>query len=114
MFARPGGDASARLSRIASEFMAVEMVHRALALQSLGKLGNDRAFAKFTQREEVEGLPTSGQPGFTNILSAVKILESAGVGFGEEGSVKAGRFFELGDFVAQIPNPSDVNTRVPA
>ena len=114
VFARPGGNASARLSRIASEFMAVEMVHRALALQSLGKLGNDRAFAKFSQVEEVEGLPTSGQPGFKNILTAVEILKSAGIGFGEEGTVKQGAFYELSDFIAQVPNPSDVNTRNPA
>ncbi len=114
VFARPGGNSSARLARIASEFMGVEMVHRALALQSLGKLGNDRAYAKFSQAEEVEGLPTSGQPGFKNILTAVAILESAGIGFGKEGSVKEGRFYDLADFIAQVPNPSDVNTRNPA
>lgn len=113
VFARPGGNASARLARIASEFMAVEMVHRALALQSLGKLGNDRAFAKFTQREEVEGLPTSGDRGFVNILKAVEILQAAGIGFGEEGSAP-GRFYEFGDVVANVPNPSAVNTRDPA
>jgi hypothetical protein len=113
VFARPGGNASARLARIASEFMAVEMVHRALALQSLGKLGNDRAFAKFTQREEVEGLPTSGQRGFVNINKAVEILQAAGIGFGEEGSAP-GRFYDLADVVASVPNPSAVNTRNPA
>lgn len=113
VFARPDGGASPKLARYAAEFMGVEMVHRALALQSLGKLGNDRAFSKFTQKEEVSGLPTSGQPGFINILSAVSILESAGIGFGKESSAP-GKFYELGDYLNRVPNPNEVNTRVPA
>jgi hypothetical protein len=113
VFARPGGNSSARLARIASEFMGVEMVHRALALQSLGQLGNDRAFAKFTQPEEVAGLPTSGQRGFAKITSAVKILQNAGIGFGERSSAP-GKFYELKDYIANVPDPSGVNTRRPA
>jgi hypothetical protein len=57
--------------------MATEAVHRALALQSLGKLGNDRVYAKFTQREEVAGLPTTGAGGFFKIMDAVAVPESA-------------------------------------
>src|SRR4051794_13934110 len=34
-----------------AEFMGVEAVHRALARQSLGKLGNDRVCMKFSQEE---------------------------------------------------------------
>jgi hypothetical protein len=112
VYARPGGSASAKVARIASEFMAVEAVHRALALQSLGRLGNDRAFAKFAQDEEVPGLPTSGEPGFFRITDAVRILQSVGIGFGEEGSAP-GAFYEFDDFSGNVPDPSGVNTRQP-
>jgi hypothetical protein len=33
-----------KAARFTGEFMGAEAVHRALALQSLGQLGNDRAF----------------------------------------------------------------------
>ena len=55
VFARAGGSSGSKFSRYAAEFMGVEAVHRALALQSLGRLGNDRAFMKFGQKEPVEG-----------------------------------------------------------
>ena len=44
---------------VAAEFMGVEAVHRALARQSLGKLGNDRVFIRADNREE-RGAPRSG------------------------------------------------------
>ena len=113
VFARPNGAASPRLARIASEFMAVESVHRALALQSLGRLGNDRAFAKFAQREEVPGLPISGQPGFYDINQAVTILQGAGIGFGEQGAAP-GAFYELGEVSPRTPDPAGVNIRTPS
>jgi len=112
VFARPGGNTTARLSRIAAEFMAVESVHRALALQSLGKLGNDRVYAKFAQREAVAGLATTGAPGFYDITEAPKILAGAGFGFGAEGS-KPGQFYEFDEVSKRTPDPADVNTRSP-
>ncbi len=41
-----------KFARYTAEIMATEAVHRALALQSLGKLGNDRVFMKYHQAEE--------------------------------------------------------------
>ena len=71
VFARQGDLMGSKFARYTAEIMAVESVHRALALQSLGKLGNDRVYAKFAQREAVTGLPTTGAPGFYKILDAV-------------------------------------------
>lgn len=113
VFARPDGGASPRLARIASEFMAVESVHRALALQSLGRLGNDRAFAKFAQREEVQGLPITGAPGFYDINEAVTILKGAGIGFGGQGTAP-GAFYEFADVSQRTPDPAGVNIRTPS
>src|SRR4051812_5292928 len=48
---------------ITAEFMGVEAVHRALARQSLRKLGNDRVFMKFDQKETAPGSPIPGLPG---------------------------------------------------
>lgn len=111
VFSRPGGSSNAKLARYAAEFMGVEAVHRALALQSLGRLGNDRAFVRFSQKEEAyPGIPRNG---FTDIRDAAKQLQSAGFGFGAEGS-KPGRFYEFGDVSKRTPNPDGVNTRTPA
>ena len=55
VFARQGTLSGSKFARYAAEIMATEAVHRALALQSLGMLGNDRVYAKFAQREEVAG-----------------------------------------------------------
>ena len=77
--------------------------------KSLGKLGNDRAYAKFAQREEVQGLPTTGAPGFYKILDAVTILESAGFGFGKAGS-KPGQMYQYAEVAARTPTDPDVNT----
>lgn len=111
VFARAGGLRGSRFARFAAEFMGVEAVHRALALQSLGRLGNDRAFMKFGQREAVPGLPTTGQPGFYKITDAVTILESAGFGFGKPGS-KAGTFYDYDAVAPRTPTPAEtgVNT----
>ncbi|MDP8908385.1 MAG: hypothetical protein M3N47_04550 [Chloroflexota bacterium] len=106
------GGASPRLARIASEFMGAEAVHRALALQSLGKLGNDRVFMKFTQKEEAD-VPTRGRNGFQKITSAVKYLEEAGFGFGKQGA-GPGKFYDFDTVSARTPDPPAVNTRTPA
>ncbi|MBW3652883.1 MAG: ferritin-like domain-containing protein [Actinobacteria bacterium] len=107
VFARAGGLRGSRFARFAAEFMGVEAVHRALALQSLGRLGNDRAFMKFGQKEQVPGLPTTGQGGFYKITDAVTILESVGFGFGKEGS-KAGAFYDYDAVAARTPSPGEV------
>jgi len=109
VFARQGTLAGSKFARYTAEIMAVEAVHRALALQSLGRLGNDRAYAKFGQREAVAGLPTSGQGGFYKITDAVTILESAGFGFGKAGS-KPGTAFEYDAVSARTPIDPGVNT----
>jgi len=97
---------------ITAEFMGVEAVHRALARQSLGKLGNDRVFMKFDQKETAPGSPIPGLPGFEDILVAVKQLESAGFGFGVAGA-KPGRFFDFDEVKKRTPTDPDLNTFTP-
>jgi hypothetical protein len=109
VFARQGTLSGSRFARYAAEIMGVECVHRALALQSLGRLGNDRAYAKFAQPERAKGLPTNGQPGFYKIMEAVTVLESAGFGFGKPGS-KPGTAFTYDDVSARTPTVPGVNT----
>jgi hypothetical protein len=109
VFARQGTLSGSQFARYTAEIMAVESVHRALALQSLGKLGNDRTYAKFAQREEVGGLPTSGKPGFYRINEAVEVLESAGFGFGKAGS-KPGQMYSYDEVAARTPTVPGVNT----
>ena len=104
VFARSGGLRGSRFSRFAAEFMAVESVHRALALQSLGRLGNDRTFAKFGQKEEVPGLLTTGVGGFYEITEAVALLQKAGFGFGKQGAT-AGAFYEFDEVRKRTPDP---------
>ena len=113
VFARTGagvGSKGSQFARYLAEFMGTEAVHRALALQSLGRLGNDRAFMRFAQKEEAPGLPSTGQPGFYEITGAVTQLEAAGFGFGKEGA-KPGVFFDFDEVAARTPNPGWVNTR---
>lgn len=109
IFARAGTRGASKLARYSAEIMATEAVHRALALQSLGRLGNDRTYAKFAQRETVTGLPTTGAGGFYKVLDAVAILESAGFGFGEPGS-RPGTRYEYADVAPRTPFDPDVNT----
>ena len=87
-------------ARYTGEFMGVEAVHRALARQSLGKLGNDRVFMKYT---------------FTKIGDAVKMLQAAGFGFGAEGSA-AGKFYDFDEVRTRTPSvgKTRVNTLKPA
>jgi Ferritin-like domain len=94
-FANAGKGTEARYT---GEFMGVEAVHRALARQSLGKLGNDLVFMPYE---------------FTDIMDAVKALQSAGFGFGARGS-KKGRFYDFDDVKRRTPNPGAVKNRKPA
>ncbi len=100
------------LACIAAEFMGVEGVHRALARQALGKLGNDRVFMKFDQREEAPDAPNRGQPGFEDIMGAVAQLQAAGFGFGAEGA-KPGRFYDFETVKQRTPTDPDLNTFIP-
>lgn len=112
VFARSGsgvGSDGSRLARYTAEIMATEAVHRALALQSLGDLGNDRVYAKFAQAEETPGLPTTGQGGFYKITDAVTVLEAAGFGFGKPGS-KPGTAYAYDEVSARTPTVPGVNT----
>ena len=113
VFARQGTLSGSRFARYAAEIMAVESVHRALALQSLGKLGNDRAYAKFGQKEEVQGLPTTGDIGLYRAADHVTALEAAGFGFGKPGKVK-GTKFEYDEVSKRTPTDPDVNTLTPS
>jgi hypothetical protein len=113
VFARQGTLSGSRFARYAAEIMGVECVHRALALQSLGHLGNDRAYAKFAQPERAKGLPTNGQPGFYKIMEAVTVLESAGFGFGKAGS-KPGTAYDYATVAARTPMDPDVTTIAPS
>lgn len=85
-------------ARYASEFMGVESVHRALALQSLGRPGNDLAFA--------------GPYTFTHILGAVKALERGGFGFGKPGA-RPGQFYEFGVVSRRTEARAEVHGRKP-
>jgi len=86
--------ADPKLAAVPAEFMGVEAVHRALALQSLGKLGNDRIYMR------VE---------FTDILTAVTQLKAAGFGFGVRGS-KPGKLFDFDATKRFTPTVAGVNT----
>jgi len=112
VFARQGTLKGSRFARFTAEIMGVEAVHRALALQSLGQLGNDRAYSKFAQREAAPGLATTGAPGFYSVGDAVGVLESAGFGFGKPGS-KPGQPYEYAEVSARTPTLPDVNTISP-
>jgi hypothetical protein len=107
-----GAAGDGRLATLAAEFMGVEAVHRALARQSLGKLGNDRVFMKFDQREGAPDAPNRGQEGFDHILTAVRRLQGFGFGFGAKGSA-AGRFYEFDAVRRRTPDDPDLNTRTP-
>ena len=109
VFARQGTLKGSKFARYTAEIMAVESVHRALALQSLGRLGNDRVYARFAQKEEAPGLPTTGTPGFYKILDAVTVLESAGFGFGKPGS-KPGTAYRYEEVSPRTPTVPGVNT----
>ena len=100
------------LAAIAAEFMGVEAVHRALARQSLGKLGNDRVFMRYNGPEEAKDAPNFGQKGFSNILDAVAQLQAAGFGFGAEGSMP-GKFYEFDEVSKRTPDDPDLNTKAP-
>jgi len=89
--------ADPKLAAVPAEFMGAEAVHRALALQSLGRLGNDRIFMA------VE---------FFDILEAVTRLKKAGFGFGEKGA-RPGRFFNFDNVRRRTPTDPDVNTPDP-
>src|SRR4051794_28614320 len=107
------GDAGlGSLAATAAEFMGVEAVHRALARQSLGKLGNDRVFMKFSQEETAPGAPNRGVEGFTDIFAAAQQLQAAGFGFGAEGS-QPGRFYDFNTIRKQTPTDKDLNTLKP-
>jgi hypothetical protein len=103
---------NAKFATYAAEFMGVEGVHRALARQSLGKLGNDRVFMKFDQPESAPDAPNKGQAGFEDILVAVKQLEAAGFGFGVAGA-KPGSFFDFDEVKKHTPTDPDLNTYTP-
>ena len=111
VFARGGGLKGSRFARYLAEFMGAEAVHRALALQSLGRLGNDRVFMKFAQEEPVKGIATTGVPGFYRITEAVTQLESAGFGFGKKGS-KDGEFYDFDEVSKRTPTVQEtgINT----
>lgn len=99
----------AKLAMSAAEFMGVEGVHRALARQSLGLLGNDRVFMKEAQKETAPGAPNIGQPGFNDITVAVTQLQAAGIGFGAKGD-SPGRFYYFDQVSKRTPTDPDLNT----
>jgi len=107
-----GNAGNGQLAAIAAEFMGVEAVHRALARQSLGKLGNDRVFIKFDQVEEAVDAPNRGTPGFDRIEGAVQQLQAAGFGFGAPSKAR-GRFYHFDTVARRTPDDKALNTRLP-
>lgn len=93
-----GNAGKGKFARYAAEIMGVESVHRALALQSLGRPGNDLAFA--------------GPYTFTKIDGAVKALEHAGFGFGQRGH-KPGKFYDFDVVKHRTKHRSDVHELKP-
>lgn len=104
-----GQRGNGRLARAASEIMGVEAVHRALARQSLGLLGNDRAFIRFRQPEDALGAPDLGRGGFTDVREALVRLEAAGIGFDKQ-TAAPGQFYDFNELRKRTPNPEGVNT----
>ena len=102
----------ADLALTAAEFMGVEAVHRALARQSLGQLGNDRVFMKLDQVEDAPGAPNKGKPGFRTVTDAAVQLQAAGFGFGAEGAMP-GAFYDFDEVSKRTPNDPDLNTLTP-
>lgn len=100
------------LAGIAAEFMGVEAVHRALARQSLGKLGNDRAYMRFDQREMAKDAPNFGEKGTSSIARIPRFLTDAGFGFGTQGATP-GRFYDFDEVRKRTPDDPGVNTRTP-
>jgi hypothetical protein len=100
------------LALIAAEFMGVEAVHRALARQSLGKLGNDRVFMRYDQKEMAPDAPNVGQPGFEDITVAAAQLQAAGFGFGAKGA-EPGQFYDFDEVRKRTPTDPDLNTTAP-
>jgi hypothetical protein len=107
-----GNAGNGALAVTAAEFMGVEAVHRALARQSLGLLGNDRVFMKFDQTETAPGAPNKGQAGFEDILGAVAQLKAAGFGFGVQGATP-GEFYDFFEVMEDTPNPPGLDTFTP-
>lgn len=91
-----GGQAD--LARYAAEIMGVEAVHRALALQSMNKLGNDRAYCRYD---------------FTQIEDAVAAITKLGFGLGKPGSAK-GTMYDFATVSKRTKNVGGVNTKKPA
>ncbi len=104
-----GSTGRGQLAITTAQFMGVEAVHRALARQSLGLLGNDRVFMKEHQVERAPGAPNRGQKGFEDITVAVKQLEEAGFGFGSPGA-QPGRFYHFDEVSKRTPTDPDLNT----
>jgi hypothetical protein len=99
------------LAAVTAEHMGVEAVHRALARQSLGLLGNDRAFMRFDNREEAPGAPDQGTLGFKVITQAAAKLQAAGFGFGAKGA-GPGAFYDFDVVSRDTPrNVEGVNAR---
>ncbi len=95
-----GNAGKGTFARYAAEIMGIESVHRALALQSLGKPGNDQAFA-------------SGSTSyFTDITKAVSLLQGAGFGFGAKGK-GPGKFYDFDHIKKQTHHRSEVHQLSP-
>ncbi len=101
---RTGGTLRGQFARTAAEFCGVEAVHRAAARQSLGKLGNDRVFLRYSQPEDATP-PIPNNPhqiGFRTPGAAVAQLQAAGFGFGKQGSMP-GTAFDFNTVRNQTP-----------
>jgi len=100
------------MARIFAELVANESVHRAVARDALGKLANDRAWAKYDQPEEAPDAPNRGQPGFTDIWGLIRAYRAAGFGFGKPGTAP-GAFYDVDEVSERTPDDPAVNPREP-
>ncbi len=95
VFARAGTMSGSRYARVAAEVAAVESVDRALAWQALGRLGSDRAYARFGD--------------FTHILDAFGALRTLGYGIGEP-TQKIATTYDFDAVAQRVPDVEGMNT----
>jgi hypothetical protein len=109
---RGGGLRGSRFARYLAEFMGVEAVHRALALQSLGRLGNDRAFMRFGPARGRPGPADDAAPASTRSPKPSR-ARGRGLRLRQGRARRPGAFYEFDEVSARTPDDPDVNTRTP-
>jgi hypothetical protein len=101
------------LARVSAELVGVEAVHRSIARTANGKPANDRAFMRYSQPEDAPDSAIKGVPGFRTARGHVHFFRTLGFGFGKQGTVTPGRFYDFDEISARTPEDATVTTRSP-